>query len=153
MATTSIRHLKDLPQVPVNYGGTETMFGRVRDLEAIFQMRRFGVDVQTIAPGEQNAPYHVHEEEEEFFLVLEGTCKLLLDGEHHDLTAGDCVYTRPGQAHCFYNDGLTACMLLVSGTHCGRWDATYLPGNPLIEDEVVDAIRQFQTDSERGPSE
>jgi uncharacterized cupin superfamily protein len=150
---TSIRQLKDLPLVPVSYGGTGTTFGQIRDLEAIFQMRRFGLDVQTIAPGEQNAPYHFHEEEEEFFLILEGTCNLLLDGEHYALGPGDCVYTRPGQAHCFYNDGSTACTLIVSGTHCGRWDATYLPGNPLIEDDVAAAIRQYQADSERGPSE
>jgi uncharacterized cupin superfamily protein len=150
---TSIRKLNDLAQVPVSYGGTATPFGRVRDLEAIFQMRRLGIDVQTIGPGEQNAPYHVHEEEEEFFLVLEGTCQLLLDGEHFDLAPGDCVYTKPGQAHCFYNDGQAPCTLLVSGIHCGRWDATYLNGNPLIEDSVVDAIRQYQADSERGPGE
>lgn len=149
----SIRNLKDLPWLPVTYQGSAQPFGRVRDLESTFQMRKFGIDVQTLYPGDQNAPYHRHDEEEEFFMVLEGTCKVLLDGQHYDLSTGDCVSTKPGQAHCFYNDGQAPCSLLVSGSHCGRWDATYLYGNPLIDDEVVDAIRKFQAESERGPSE
>lgn len=153
MPTTSIRHLKDLPWVDVTYAGTQAKFGQVKDLENTFGMRRFGIDVQRLRPGDQNSPYHTHDEEDELFLVLEGNCKLLLDGTHYDLQQGDCVYTKPGQAHCFYNDGLEDCLLLVSGIHCGRWDATYLTGNPLMDDEVADEIRSFQETSERGPSE
>ena len=50
---------------------------------------------------------HAHETNCEVIYVLEGSGKVLFDGEYHPVAAGSCNYCPKGCAHSLINDGET----------------------------------------------
>ncbi len=57
-----------------------------------------GINVNVIEPGQLSALYH-HEDVQEDFLVLSGSCRLLIDGEERELGQWDFVHCPPGTPH------------------------------------------------------
>jgi len=54
----------------------------------------FGVNVCVLEPGQFNARYH-RENAQEGFLVLSGTCLLVVEGEERRLASGDYFHSPP----------------------------------------------------------
>jgi mannose-6-phosphate isomerase-like protein (cupin superfamily) len=48
-------------------------------------------------------PLHVHDREEEHFIVVEGTLQIAIDGRTQDLPAGTAVTVRKGMVHAWCN--------------------------------------------------
>ena len=68
---------------------------------------RLGCSLYELPPGERSWPYHYHAANEEALYVLAGSGTLRLDGESHDLSAGDYA-AFPADAsgsHAVANDG------------------------------------------------
>lgn len=68
-----------------------------------------GVTRYQLDPGRRSSPVHVELAEEEIFYVLEGSGLLWLDGEAHEIGAGDCVVALASEhMHAFVagDDGL-----------------------------------------------
>lgn len=76
------------------HGETVTFLKRARDTDGEFV--RFEVRVE---PGGSGPPEHVHENQEEYFQVLEGTLTGRVDGEPITLTAGDEYTIWPDTPH------------------------------------------------------
>lgn len=57
-----------------------------------------------LPPGKASRP-HVHPQAEESYYILEGTARLVIDGETSTLTPGQCVAIAPGSVHQIFNDG------------------------------------------------
>ena len=57
--------------------------------------------------------YHVHENEEEVFLVLEGRAEVTDNGEKAILETGDSIVTRHGESHSVACYGETPLVLLA----------------------------------------
>ncbi len=57
-----------------------------------------------ILPGEDFST-HYHEEVEEIFYTLEGTCDIYIDAEKHTLAPGDLVQVPPRRNHYLRNTG------------------------------------------------
>lgn len=76
------------------------------------------VAIQTweLAPGGYEG-MHVHEPGknalEEFYLVLEGTARMIVGEEHHDLGPGDSILAQVGVPHDVKNTGSGVLRLLV----------------------------------------
>ena len=57
----------------------------------------------TFPPG-TFVPPHIHPTQDEFILMLEGTWKLILDGQTHFASAGDLVRMPRGIMHGYFNE-------------------------------------------------
>ncbi len=51
----------------------------------------------------EGAPYHVHRNEDEVFLVRQGRFEFIVDGTRHELAAGDLIYGPRDVPHTFRN--------------------------------------------------
>lgn len=101
--------------------------------ERFFSLRRmlgvtsFGMNLILLEPG-QRGRIHEHEEQEEVFLVLEGTLSLAVDGEYRDMGAGEMARVAPEVRRQVVNRGPGRCAILAlgaAGTHVGRDGIAY----------------------------
>jgi len=87
-----------------------------------------GVNVQVMQPGQPNCRYH-SEPVQEDFLVLDGECIVILNGEERPLRQWDFVHCPAGTAHVFVGAGDAACAVLMIGSR--REDAAHYPVNDV----------------------
>ena len=80
-------------------------------------MRRIGVNLDVVRPGQRSVRFHWHREEEEGFLILGGSGWLDLGGERYRVVAGDFFAKPEGprHAHQFVNDGESDLRILSIG--------------------------------------
>ena len=74
----------------------------------------FGINLYTIDPGERSTMYH-SEEVQEDFLVVSGSCTLLVEGEERSLRQWDFVHCPPWTRHGFVNTGDAPCTIVMVG--------------------------------------
>lgn len=79
---------------------------------------RLGCFECEVPPGE-GPPMHVHEKEEEFFRVLDGTFAFWCNGTRVELGAGGLLVVPRGAVHRFQNVGATVGHLMVVMTPGG----------------------------------
>jgi uncharacterized cupin superfamily protein len=93
-------------------------------------LRRIGVNLDVIRPGERSTKYHWHREEEECFLVLSGTGLLQVAGKTYRIGPGDFFAKREGpeNPHQFINDSDKELRVLTIGEH--RHDVAEYPPAP-----------------------
>lgn len=73
-----------------------------------------GVNVHVLSAGERACMYH-GEDAQEAFLVLRGTCTLIVEGEERTLRAGDFVHCPAWTKHVFVGSGSEPCALVMMG--------------------------------------
>lgn len=76
-----------------------------------------------IAPGD-TVPDHVHHTSTEFYFVVQGTCRLVVNGLHNALSPGDMFLIQPGDVHRLHNETSEPFELLVFKTNAST-DDTY----------------------------
>ena len=100
-------------------------------------LRRIGVNLDVIRPGERSTKFHWHHEEEECFLVLGGTGVLQVGSDTYPVGPGDFFAKSEGseRAHQFINNGEADLRILTVGEHRGDQAeypaAPWEPGQPL----------------------
>ena len=77
--------------------------------------RDTGINIAILEPGQPNCLYH-HEAAQEDFLVLQGECLLILDGEERPLRQWDFVHLPGGADHVFIGAGAGPCVVLMIGS-------------------------------------
>jgi uncharacterized cupin superfamily protein len=109
--------------------GGET-FGLSTRLGEHSGLRRIGVNVDLVRPGERSTKFHWHHEEEECFLVLSGSGILMVGDERYRVGPGDFFAKREGpeRPHQFVNDGEHDLRILTIGEH--RGDKAEYPSAP-----------------------
>lgn len=70
------------------------------------------MDYVYIKPG-SDIGFHVHEKDEEVYIVLEGSGRMNLDGSETPVKKGDVIINPPGGGHGLVNDSNTIMILLV----------------------------------------
>ena len=73
-----------------------------------------GINICVLQPGQPNCYYH-SESVDEHFLVLDGECILLVEGDERRLGAWDFVHCAPGTEHVFVGAGERPCAILMVG--------------------------------------
>jgi mannose-6-phosphate isomerase-like protein (cupin superfamily) len=73
-----------------------------------------GVSRITIPPGESNA-VHIHEAEEQIYIILRGRGVVQVGEETREAGAGDLVYLPANVSHGFHNTSEKMCVLLNVG--------------------------------------
>jgi uncharacterized cupin superfamily protein len=87
-----------------------------------------GVNVSVLEPGTPNCMYH-SEPVQEDFLVLEGECIVILEGEERRLRQWDFVHCPAGTEHVFVGAGDRPCAILMIGSR--REDRAHYPVNEV----------------------
>lgn len=62
---------------------------------------------------------HMHTVDEEIYFIVEGSGRMVIDGQTWEVGPGDMCLTRRGHRHALTNTGVTAMRLLVICTQVG----------------------------------
>ncbi|HUO06742.1 MAG TPA: cupin domain-containing protein [Phycisphaerae bacterium] len=74
---------------------------------------------ENISPVGNGPPLHRHGRDDEYFFVLEGTMKFIVDGRESIVKAGGATFAPRGSVHAFSNIGNAPCRMLVMCTPGG----------------------------------
>jgi uncharacterized cupin superfamily protein len=76
--------------------------------------RQLGIRIKVLEPGKPNCLYH-SENLQEAFVVLDGECRLLVEGEERLLRPWDFFHCPPGTEHVFVGAGDGPCVVFMVG--------------------------------------
>ena len=86
---------------------------------------QIGYTIAVLRPGQPNGLYH-REGDQEDFLVLAGSCLLLVEGEERPLQAWDFVHCPAGTEHIFVGAGDGPCVIFMAGGRTASRDTMYV---------------------------
>lgn len=78
------------------------------------QFAEVGYTLAVLEPGKPSGMYHAESSQEDF-LVLAGTCLLLVEEQERPLRAWDFVHCPAGTRHIFVGTGEQPCVIFMSG--------------------------------------
>jgi uncharacterized cupin superfamily protein len=113
-------NVADAPWLRNDHFGARVSFeagGRVVKALPELELHPFpqvGVTVYVLPPGRPSTMYH-GESGQESFLVLQGECLLIVEGEERRLHAWDFFYCAPHTMHSFVGAGDEPCVILMIG--------------------------------------
>ena len=90
------------------------------------------VQMVVMAPGD-TIPDHVHHTSTEFYYVVGGQCRLVINEENHTLGIGDMFLTQPGDVHRLYNETDEPFTLLVFKTNSSSQDTFWVSGTANVK--------------------
>ena len=93
-----------------------------RPLRKELGVESFGINQITLQPG-QRMRVHIHERQDEVYVVLAGTLTLIVEGEEHALGIGTLARVGPGTRRQIGNRGGEPAVLLcigAAGEHVSR---------------------------------
>jgi uncharacterized cupin superfamily protein len=80
--------------------------------------RSIGIGMHVLQPGEASAMYHA-EDAQEGFMILEGECLLVVEGEERLMQQWDYFHCPPGTEHITVGAGDGPCAILMVGARRG----------------------------------
>lgn len=92
----------------------EGQLGSYCTFEGKRRFAQLGVNISVLEPGERMAMYH-RENAQEAFLVLAGSCRLIVEGEERLLKRWDLFYCPPGTAHVIVAGERERAIVLATG--------------------------------------
>jgi uncharacterized cupin superfamily protein len=98
--------------------------GRWCDFEGKRPFRQLGFNISILQPGESIGRYH-REAHQEAFLVLSGTCVLVVEGKERKLRAWDFFHSSPGTEHMIVGAGTGPSVIVAVGARGGRTGLVY----------------------------
>jgi uncharacterized cupin superfamily protein len=110
----------------------ETTMGKFCNFEVDGErFRQMGFNLNVLAPGEPMAMYH-REDGQEAFLVLDGECTLIVEGEERPLRRWDFFHCPPNVAHVIVGAGDRPAIVLAAGSRMhGR--SVFYPADPAAQ--------------------
>jgi uncharacterized cupin superfamily protein len=98
--------------------------GRWCDFEGKRPFRQLGFNISVLQPGESIGRYH-REAHQEGFLVLSGTCVLVVEGEERELGPWDFFHSPAGTEHMIVGAGEGPSVVVAVGARGGRSGLVY----------------------------
>jgi uncharacterized cupin superfamily protein len=90
------------------------VFGAYNQFQGDVRFAQIGVAIGVLNPGQPACRYH-GEADQEGFLVLQGRCLLLVEGQERPLEQWDFVHCPPWTEHVFVGAGDGPCTILAFG--------------------------------------
>jgi uncharacterized cupin superfamily protein len=120
----TIKNLREVEDAAVKFGLSPEMEARfaARPLGA----ETVGLSLQRLAPGSQQPFGHRHHDDEEIYVVIEGSGSVTLDGEEHQLRPWDAIRVAPDTARLFAA-GPEGLEFLAFGGNSGTDDVESFP--------------------------
>jgi uncharacterized cupin superfamily protein len=115
-----------------------------------------GIGLYWLAPGRPMSMYH-HEAAQEDFLVLRGTCLLIVEGQERELHEWDLVHCPPRTPHTIICAGVEPALVLAVGARKDRgsvrypYDATAVRRDAGVEVETGSPAEAYARFSEPRP--
>ena len=103
-----VANLRDLPWQ------ANPRFGVANSFEKGERFEGFGLHVHRLEPGQPACLYH-REDAQEGFLVLDGTARVLVEGQERLLATWDYFHCPPGVNHVLVGAGEGTCTILMLG--------------------------------------
>jgi uncharacterized cupin superfamily protein len=91
----------------------------------------YGIGIHVVWPGQASAMYHA-ESNQESFMVLDGECRLIVEGEERIMRKWDFFHCAPMTRHITVGAGDGPCAILMVGARLPDEDLEY-PHDPLAE--------------------
>ena len=104
------------------------VFGAYTRFEGEARFPLVGINIGVLEPGQASCYYHAEDEQEDF-LVLAGTCLLLVEGQERRLRQWDFAHCPAWTEHVFVGAGDDPCTILAIGTRLT--DAVVYPDSEL----------------------
>ncbi len=123
-------NVADAPWLRNDYFGARTSFevgGRLARALPDLEERPFpdlGISVYVLPPGRPSTMYHA-ETAQESFLVLQGECLLIVEGQERRLGAWDFFHCAPNTKHAFVGIGDAPCVILMAGARPAEGSILY----------------------------
>ena len=110
--------INNIDNLPEDFIWSDSLGLITKSLGAAAGSNRLYVNIDSVPAGGCSTKYHSHSQQEEFFLVLEGSGTLRLNEETIPVKKGDYIAKPGGKgiAHTFYNSGTEALVILDVGT-------------------------------------
>ena len=114
MADYAKKNLREVEDAAVKHGFSETQMARFAGGD--LGCERIGLALEGVKPGRRQAFGHRHEEDEEVYVILDGSGRMRLGEEVIEVGPMDAIRVAPGVMRAFEAgpDGLE---LLAFGTH------------------------------------
>src|SRR5689334_14430310 len=100
------------------------VFGAYNQFQGDVRFAQIGVAIGVLNPGQPACKYH-GEADQEGFLVLQGECLLLVEGQERPLKQWDFFHCPPWTEHIFVGAGDGPCAILMVGARVGEWQVRY----------------------------
>lgn len=115
-----------------SYPDSDENTGHTRGVGAAAGLKKIGINLVRLLPGERSSWPHAEEKEEEFVYVLEGAVDAWIDGIVHPMKPGDLAAfpSGTGIAHCFINNTRRKALLMVGGEASRSDNRIYYPLHP-----------------------
>ena len=100
-------------------------------------LTQFGVNLVQLEPGAKSSLRHYHMEQDEFAIMLSGTCVLIDDDGEHEMQPGDCAAWPAGEAngHHLVNKTDAPATFLVVGTRTPTETGYYSDIDMMVKDD------------------
>jgi uncharacterized cupin superfamily protein len=126
------------PETSHKYPNSDEYTGHQRSIGRAAGLKKIGVNLLRLSPGERSSWPHAEEREEEFVYVLEGEVDAWIDGFLHEMRPGDLAAFPAGTGicHCFINNSEQDSLLLVGGEASRSDNRIYYPLNPQRRNDL-----------------
>ena len=96
-ATLADRLIRNVDSVEMRHLSRAPLYdARIGRLAAGTAAQKLGASVAVVPPGKRACPYHLHNAQEEMFVVLEGSGSLRVAGEMLPIRSGDVIFIPAG---------------------------------------------------------
>ncbi|EBA14959.1 hypothetical protein RSK20926_17222 [Roseobacter sp. SK209-2-6] len=101
-------------------------------------LTQYGVNLVRLEPGGLSSLRHYHMEQDEFLIVVSGSCTLIDDDGAHEMQPGDCASFPAGDAngHHLKNNTEAPATFLVVGTRTETETAYYSDLDMMVTDDA-----------------
>ncbi|WP_278922565.1 cupin domain-containing protein [Pseudophaeobacter profundi] len=135
----------DLAQIPFKGGSSypgqlaEAVVGRsnqrIGDAAGLTQ---YGVNIVRLEPGGLSSLRHYHMRQDEFLMMVSGSCTLIDDQGEHEMLPGDCAAFPAGEAngHHLKNNTDAPASFLVVGTRTPTETAYYSDMDMMVKSDA-----------------
>lgn len=139
----------DLSQIPFQGGSgypgklAEAGAGRfVQRLGDAGGLTQYGVNMVRLEPGGLSSLRHYHMEQDEFAIVISGSCTLVDDQGEHQMQPGDCATFPAGEAngHHLINTTDAPATFLVVGTRTPTETGYYSDIDMMVKQDATGSV-------------
>jgi mannose-6-phosphate isomerase-like protein (cupin superfamily) len=111
-------------------------FGIYCDFEGKWPFRQLGINISVLEPGQSLGFYH-RENAQEAFLILSGTCTLIVEDEERQLGAWDFFHCPPQTHHMIVGSGDEPAVVIAVGARgLPRKGLVYVPSRTAAKHGV-----------------
>jgi uncharacterized cupin superfamily protein len=127
-----------IPERLHSYPNSDENTGHTRGIGAAAGLRKLGINLVRLLPGERSSWPHAEEKEEEFVYILEGKVDAWIDGTIHAMKPGDLAAfpSGTGISHCFINNTRREALLMVGGQASRPDNRIHYPLHPQRRNDM-----------------